>query len=141
VAHDVVITICATGAVELIVSLNYPYVLGLRGTLSMEAKNSQAYGIVDVNVTNIDARGLFCLQSKKNTDGYNKKIGWAKERFKEGLHVKLLMVNEGSRRGLRTRGFIEYIPGKNAWRGIDADGYMVIHCIWVVGQHKGHGYG
>lgn len=101
----------------------------------------RAYRIVDVNKANIDEYGLFCLQSKKKTEGYRNKLEWAKERFKEGLHIKLLLVNEGAKRGFRARGFIEYIPGEYAWRGINANGYMVIHCIWVVGQHKGHGYG
>jgi GNAT superfamily N-acetyltransferase len=57
------------------------------------------------------------------------------------LHLKLLLINEGVKRGFRARGFIEYIPSECAWRGIKADGYMVIHCIWVVGKNKGHGYG
>jgi GNAT superfamily N-acetyltransferase len=107
----------------------------------MNEKIQGAYRIVDVNKDDIDECGLFCLRSKKNAEGYRNKIEWAKERFKEGLHVKLLFVNEGAKRGFRARGFIEYIPGRYAWRGIDAEGYMVIHCIWVVGQHKGHGYG
>jgi GNAT superfamily N-acetyltransferase len=64
-----------------------------------------------------------------------------KDRFKEGLRIKLLLVNEGSRGGFTSRGFIEYIPGEYCWRGIDAEGYMVIHCIWVVGKHKKKGYG
>jgi GNAT superfamily N-acetyltransferase len=57
------------------------------------------------------------------------------------LRLKLLLVNEGAKRGFRARGFIEYIPSKYGWRGIKADRYMVIHCIWVVGKNKGHGYG
>jgi len=36
---------------------------------------------------------------------------------------------------------IEYLPGEYSWRGIDADGWMVIHCIWVIGKHKKKGYG
>jgi len=107
----------------------------------MNEKIQETYRIIDVNRANIDRYGLFCLQSKKNTEGYKNKIEWAKKRFNEGLGVKLLLVDEGAKRGFRARGFIEYIPGKYAWRGIDASGYMVIHCIWVVGQHKGHGYG
>lgn len=103
--------------------------------------NEQSYKIVDVNEANIDEHGLFCLRSKKSSEGYRKKVEWAKERLKEGLRVKLLLINEGPRRGFRPRGFIEYIPGEYAWRGIDAKGYMVIHCIWVVGRNKGHGYG
>jgi GNAT superfamily N-acetyltransferase len=99
------------------------------------------YKIVDLNNANIDEYGTFCLQSKKNTKGYRDKLKWVKERFKEGLHLKLFLINEGVKRGFRARGFIEYIPSEYAWRGIKADGYMVIHCIWVVGKNKGHGYG
>lgn len=40
-----------------------------------------------------------------------------------------------------SRGFIEYIPGEYAWRGVDAKGYTFIHCIWVIGRHKNKGYG
>ena len=41
---------------------------------------------------------------------------------------------------LPNRGFIEYIPGEYAWRPVDAKGYMFIHCLWVVGKSKGHGF-
>jgi len=103
--------------------------------------DEQSYKIVDINEANIDELGLFCLKSKKNAEGYRKKVEWAKERFKEGLRVKVLLVNEGPKRGFRSRGFIEYVPGEYAWRGIDAKEYMVIHCIWLVGKNRGHGYG
>ena len=99
------------------------------------------YKIVDVNNANIDEYGAFCLQSKKNTRGYKEKINWMKEHFKEGLHVKLLLVNEGAKRGFRARGFIEYIPSEYSWRGINAEKHMVIHCVWIIGKNKGHGYG
>jgi len=108
----------------------------------MSKKSDESeYKIVDLNETNIDEYGAFCLQSKKNTKGYKEKFEWIKERFKEGLRLKLLLINEGTKRGFRARGFIEYIPGEYAWRGINAEGYMFIHCIWVVGKNKGHGYG
>jgi L-amino acid N-acyltransferase YncA len=97
--------------------------------------------ILDVNATNLDTAGAFCLQSKKNTEGYKAKVEWMKKRFVEGLRYKVLFVNEGVKKGFRARGFIEYIPGGYAWRGISADGYMVIHCIWVVGRNKGKGCG
>ncbi|MFX1601294.1 MAG: GNAT family N-acetyltransferase, partial [Promethearchaeota archaeon] len=70
--------------------------------------------------------------------GYQNKVKWIKERFKEGLKYKLLLVKEGERE--TSRGFIEYIPGEYTWRGIQADGWMVIHCIWVIGKHKNKGY-
>lgn len=99
----------------------------------------EQYRIIDINAGNIDEYGLLCLKSKQATEGYRSKVAWTKKRFSEGLRYKLLLVRE--RKGLTSRGFIEYVPGEYAWRGIDARGYMVIHCIWVVGQHKGHGYG
>jgi GNAT superfamily N-acetyltransferase len=98
-----------------------------------------AYKIVDINEANTDKYDVLCLKSKKNTEGYRNKVKWVKERFKEGLRLKLLLVKE--RKGLTSRGFIEYIPSEYTWRGINAKGYMAIHCIWVVGQNKGHGYG
>jgi len=108
----------------------------------MSKKLSESeYQIIDLNEINIDKYGAFCQQSKKKTKGYKEKFEWIKERFKEGLHLKLLLVNEGAKRGFRAKGFIEYILGENAWRGVNAKGYMFIHCIWVVGKNKGHGYG
>ncbi|SES87167.1 Acetyltransferase (GNAT) family protein [Methanococcoides vulcani] len=96
--------------------------------------------IVDINESNLNEYDLFCKKSKKKEEGYQKKEKWFRERLNEGMHIKLLLVNEG-KAGYRSRGFIEYIPGEYAWRGIDAKGYMVIHCIWVVGKNKNKGYG
>ena len=53
----------------------------------------------------------------------------------EGLRIKI--IYEGS----RSAGFVEYTPGETSWRVVQAAGYMVIHCMWVVGRHKGKGYG
>jgi len=89
--------------------------------------------IVDVNASNVDEIGFFCAMSKPGQAGYEQKLAWVKERFLEGLRIKII--------GWGGRGFIEYMPGKMAWRGIDAPGYMVIHCMWVVGQAKGKGSG
>jgi len=96
------------------------------------------YEIIDVNLKNLNQIGLFCHQSKKKQEGYQSKIEWIKERFSEGLKYKMLKVDEGNK--LAYRGFIEYIPGEFNWRGIRADNFMVIHCIWVIGRHKGKGY-
>ncbi|MGF1614284.1 MAG: GNAT family N-acetyltransferase [Gammaproteobacteria bacterium] len=39
------------------------------------------------------------------------------------------------------RGFVEFIPGRHAWRGIEgAEDLVVIHCLWVVGKSKGKGH-
>ncbi|MFX0185964.1 MAG: GNAT family N-acetyltransferase [Candidatus Hodarchaeota archaeon] len=103
--------------------------------------DEQEYKIINVNETNIDEYDLFCHKSKKKKDGYRNKVRWIKDRFNEGLRLKLLLINEGKKRGFKSRGFIEYIPGEYNWRGISADNYMIIHCLWVVGRNKKKGYG
>lgn len=88
--------------------------------------------IIDVNSENVDKTGFFCFMSKKKSPGYALKLAWLKERFSEGLRLKMLKLPE--------RGFIEYIPGQYAWRAVNASGYMFIHCLWVVGKSKGNGF-
>lgn len=78
-------------------------------------------------------------KTKKKLKGYQNKLKWIKKRFKEGLKYKLLVVQEGNKE--TSRGMIEYIPGEYNWRGIGADGGMVIHCVWVVGKNKKKGSG
>ena len=70
--------------------------------------------------------------SKKKSEGYQRKLRWFKDRFAEGMRIKMLALPE--------RGFIEYIPGEHAWRAAHADGYLLIHCLWVVGKSKGKGF-
>ena len=36
---------------------------------------------------------------------------------------------------------IEYAPGSHAWRPVEAEGYLVIHCLMVDSKHKGKGLG
>jgi hypothetical protein len=92
-----------------------------------------AFKIIDVNVGNVAEAGFFCYMSKRKTEGYRLKLSWLKERFAEGMRIKMIL-NGG-------RAFIEYIPGEYAWRAVNATGYMFIHCIWVVGMSKGKGCG
>ena len=95
-------------------------------------KNNVSPDIIHVGLDNIDRTGFFCYMSKKKTEGYQRKLAWLKQRIAEGLQIKMLALPE--------RGFIEYIPGMFAWRGVQADDYMFIHCLWVVGKSKGKGF-
>ena len=88
--------------------------------------------IIDVSAENVEKTGFFCYMSKKKSDGYRRKLNWVKDRFAEGMRIKMLALPE--------RGFIEYIPGEHAWRAVHADGYFLIHCLWVVGKSKGMGF-
>ncbi len=92
--------------------------------------------IITLNSENLIKEGFFCYMSKRKAPGYAQKQDWLIARLDEGL--KIHMVHE---LGGRTVGFIEYIPGELAWRAVNAPGYLVIHCLWVVGKGKGKGYG
>jgi N-acetylglutamate synthase-like GNAT family acetyltransferase len=94
-----------------------------------------AIEIVSVDAANVDEHGFFCYKSKPKTPGYANKLAWLRQRFQEGMQLKIVYEAE------RSVGFIEYIPGEYAWRAVYAPEYMVIHCLWVVGKAKGKGYG
>jgi hypothetical protein len=86
--------------------------------------------IVTIDATNVAEHGFFCYKSKPKSEGHRRKLDWLEQRFSEGLKIKI--VYEGK----RPAGFVEYIPGEFAWRAIEAGGYLVVHCIWVVGKGK-----
>lgn len=88
-----------------------------------------------IDATNVDRYGFFCYKSKRKSQGYQMKREWLDGCFTEGLGLKIIYE------GTRSAGFIEYAPGEHSWRAVVADGYMVVHCIWVVGSGKGKGYG
>jgi len=92
--------------------------------------------IIDTNSENILKYGVCGYKDIKRA-GYPEKIDWLKDRYKEGLKIKILYSdNDG------TQGMIEYIPGEYCWRPVKANGYMFIHCIFVGFKraYKGKGY-
>lgn len=97
------------------------------------------YEIIDITPENVDEYDLFCKKSKKKEEGYQQKMQWFKDRYSEGLRLKLLHVNERGK--MTSRGMIEYIPGEHAWRAVNAKDYILIQCLWVVGQAKKKGFG
>ena len=88
-----------------------------------------------IDASNVDRYGFFCYKSKPKTLGFRQKREWLESCLAEGLRLKILYEDE------RSAGFIEYAPGEYAWRVVNASGFMVIHCMWVVGSGKGKGYG
>jgi len=91
--------------------------------------------LIDVSASNVAKTGFFCYMSKRKAEGYRRKLAWVTARFGEGMRIKMLDIQQGE------RGFIEYIPGEYAWRPVFAQGYMFIHCLWVVGKSRGKGFG
>lgn len=105
----------------------------------MAGKTSSVEGavrLVDVNAANFSTLSCCGIRNPKHL-GRQLKGCWLRENAAIGLRAKALLSPDG-----RTVGFIEYVPGEFAWRGVDASGYMFIHCIWVhtrQDQRKGWG--
>jgi GNAT superfamily N-acetyltransferase len=93
------------------------------------------YQIIDTNADNIDGCSL-CGNKNANNLGLRRKANWLKERYAEGLRYKVLRSGK-----FGDIGMIEYAPGSHVWRPVEAEGYLVIHCLWVISKHKGKGLG
>jgi L-amino acid N-acyltransferase YncA len=93
------------------------------------------YEIVETNADNIDGCSL-CGNKNANNLGRRRKANWLKERYAEGLRYKVLRSEK-----FGDIGMIEYALGNHSWRPVEAEGYLVIHCLWVNGKHKGKGLG
>jgi len=96
------------------------------------------YKIIEINEKNLaDYPQVICFINPKH-EHHDLKIDWLKNRFKEGLKIKLLQT-ESDR---KIAGFIEYIPGAYAWRAVNAKNYLFIHCLWVYpNKNKNKGLG
>lgn len=94
------------------------------------------YEWIEVDPENLESFPALCFQ-KPDDPGYLGKAKWLQSRFKQGLRIKQIYIN-GSK---KPNGFVEYVPGEQAWRAVDAKGYLFIHCIWVSpNKFKGHGF-
>jgi len=95
-------------------------------------------GIKLINTANETiAEYAMCGYKDPKNEGYRRKVEWNRERFNEGLVYKVLVSEEKG-----AVGAIEYIPGQFAWRPVNADDYMFIHCIYIMSKkYKGLGYG
>jgi N-acetylglutamate synthase-like GNAT family acetyltransferase len=89
------------------------------------------YEIVDTNADNIGACSICRCKSVKN-EGHRRKSDWLKKRYAEGLRYKVLRSRE-----FGDIGMIEYARGSHAWRPVEAEGYLVIHCLMVFSKHTG----
>src|SRR5512134_2941019 len=94
------------------------------------------FEIKTANASNVDVTGFFCYMNARKSPGYKQKRDWLEARFAEGLKIKIVHEIGGC-----DVAFMEYIPGKYAWRAIHAPGYMVIHCLRVMGNGRAKGYG
>jgi hypothetical protein len=80
--------------------------------------------LVDVDATRFDT--LPCCGIKVASHaGRREKRCWLQANLRLGLRARTLVDSDGS-----PCGYIEYIPGEYAWRGVEAGGYLFIHCLW-----------
>ncbi|MFV0589644.1 GNAT family N-acetyltransferase [Bacteroides reticulotermitis] len=89
---------------------------------------------VNLTAENLPDEHLCCIiRSKKLHPGVEAKRQWLADRLGEG-HVF---------RKLNVKGtvFIEYAPLETAWVPIIGDNYYYLYCLWILGSHKGKGYG
>lgn len=78
-----------------------------------------------------------CGIKAANHPGRQEKCCWLCANKKFGLRARTLVAPGG-----RPAGYIEYLPGEYAWRGVKAKGYMFIHCIWIYSkQYQRKGWG
>jgi L-amino acid N-acyltransferase YncA len=92
--------------------------------------------IIELNESNLTEHALCTITNSKH-EGLRQKREWIKDRLEEGLKVKVLHSEKAGDVGM-----IEYIPGKYAWRTVNAEKYMFIHCIFIAKkgyQRKGYG--
>jgi GNAT superfamily N-acetyltransferase len=59
-------------------------------------------------------------------EGLKTKLGWIEAYFKKGLRIKYLVDEDDV-----PFGYIEYLPGEYAWRGVEAPGTFFVHCLWT----------
>ena len=89
---------------------------------------------INLTAENLADEHLCCIiRSKKLHPGVEAKRQWLAERLLEG-HV-FRKLNE------KATVFIEYAPLETAWVPVTGDNYYYLYCLWVLGAHKGKGYG
>ena len=92
--------------------------------------------IAEVTPENVLAETLFCIKDIKSP-GFQSKAKWFQKRYKKGLRIKILKNDQD-----KPIAFIEYTPSNEAWRPLDADNFMFIHCMFTYSnKDRNKGYG
>ena len=96
-------------------------------------KGLRSFDLTSENICDLPCCGL------KNPEhaGRQGKIEWLDANLPRGVKVKVLLTEKNVQLG-----YLEYVPSEYAWRGVQADGYTFIHCVWTYWkeyQHQGLG--
>lgn len=96
----------------------------------------RASRLVDVDRSSFESLPC-CGIKNSNHPGRRAKCAWLEANAGCGLRAKTLLAPDGE-----PAGYIEYLPGEFAWRGVEAAGYLFIHCVWIYSRrHQGQGWG
>lgn len=63
---------------------------------------SEYIEIVSVDAANVEEYGFFCYKSKPKSVGYGQKLDWLRQRFAEGMRIRILY--EGKRSKILSKG-------------------------------------
>lgn len=97
---------------------------------------SEELRLLDVNLGNLNELGL-CGYKNPKKEGFPEKASWLGHQFTKGLRIiSLWSEKDGS------QGMIEFTPGEQAWRPVQADNTLFIHCLFVgfKKEYKKQGY-
>ncbi|HEY1335941.1 MAG TPA: GNAT family N-acetyltransferase [Bryobacteraceae bacterium] len=90
---------------------------------------------IDIDAASFDTLPCCGIKSAAHP-GRRQKRCWLDANALCGLRAKALLTPDG-----QSAGYIEYIPGEFAWRGVDARGCLFIQCIWLhAKRHQGKGW-
>jgi GNAT superfamily N-acetyltransferase len=91
--------------------------------------------LIDIDAAVFDNLPCCGITSRTHL-GRQQKHCWLEVNAKFGLRAKMLLAPDG-----QPSGYIEYLPGEFAWRGVEAHGFMFIHCIWTfLKKHQRKGW-
>jgi hypothetical protein len=92
--------------------------------------------LVDVTPANFDDLPCCGIKDQAHLGRLRKKC-WLEAHYGLGLRAKMLLDAGG-----KPSAYIESVPGEFAWRGVEARGYMFIHCTWNQSRrHQRRGWG
>jgi GNAT superfamily N-acetyltransferase len=81
--------------------------------------------LVDVGRAGFDTLPCCGIKSPSHPGRVQKQC-WLQANAALGLRARTLIAPDG-----QPAGYMEYLPGEFAWRGVEAAGYMFVHCVWV----------
>ena len=86
-----------------------------------------SYKIVSLSPDNLAKHPQYVCFINPKHSSYQNKHEWLISQMRLGLRI-LLLYPAGEK---KAQAYIEYTPGEHAWRAVNANGYMFIHCLWT----------